>query len=68
MAEYKPGDIVPESGIYTVTHDRNHRQPHDVTCIKGKKLPPCSGCKEEHPRFVLKLAATHISDHPAFQR
>ena len=33
---YKPGDIVPESGIYSVTHDHNHHQPHDLTCIARK--------------------------------
>lgn len=64
--EYKPGDIVPISGIYTVTHDKNHHENHEVTCVKGKKFPPCAGC--DHPRFKLKHAAEHIEDHSAFKK
>jgi hypothetical protein len=34
--EYKPGEIVPESGIYTIRHDPIHTaMPHEVTVIKG---------------------------------
>jgi hypothetical protein len=33
--EYKPGDKVPKSGIYLVTHD-SHTKPYEVTCIKDK--------------------------------
>jgi hypothetical protein len=65
MAEYKPGDKVPVSGIYRVTHDKNHHQPHEVTCIEGRKFPPCRGC--EHPAFVLKQEAQHIEDHRSFR-
>jgi hypothetical protein len=36
---YKPGDVVPESGIYRVTHDPKHAAAHQVTCIEGKKFP-----------------------------
>ena len=29
--EYKPGQIVPQSGIYTITHDPAHADmPHEV--------------------------------------
>jgi hypothetical protein len=49
---FKPGDSVPASGIYRVIHDPAHAQEHDVTCVYGKKFPPCRGCK--HPRFVLR--------------
>jgi hypothetical protein len=62
--EHRPGTIVPESGIYTVTHDEGHTQRHDVTCIAGEQFPPCRGCK--HPRFVLKVAAQHVLKHPSF--
>jgi hypothetical protein len=61
---YKPGDTVPASGIYQVTHETRHHQPHDVTCIEGKKFPPCKTCA--HPRFVLKYKAQHIADHSSF--
>ncbi len=36
---YTPGEKVPHSGIYTVTHDPGHARAHEVTCIKGRKFP-----------------------------
>lgn len=62
---YKPGDIVPQSGIYRVTHDPAHDFPHEVTVIEGKRFPPCRTCA--HPRFELVRAAKHIADHPHFR-
>ncbi|CAJ9144335.1 MULTISPECIES: hypothetical protein [pseudomallei group] len=56
---FKPGDVVPHSGIYRVVHDGNHVQQHDVTCVYGKKFPPYKGCGA-HPRFKLLHAARHI--------
>jgi len=50
--EFKPGDTVPNSGIYRVIHDPEHTEEHEVTCVYGKTFPPCSGC--HHPRFILK--------------
>jgi len=44
--EYKPGEIVPQSGIYTITHDPAHPgMPHEVTVIKGLRFPTCRHCK-----------------------
>jgi hypothetical protein len=63
--EYKPGDLVPRSGIYRVTHDTTHAQEHEVTCIYHKKFPPCRGCK--HPKFVLVKAAQHIEANEHFK-
>ena len=63
---YKPGDTVPSSGIYRVTHDPQHTQEHEVTCIAGKIFPPCRGCN--HPQFVLVRAAHHIETHEHFKR
>ena len=45
MSEYKPGSIVPESGIYTVTHDPGHAREHDVTCIKAASSRPAGIAK-----------------------
>ena len=40
--EYRPGDIVPQSGIYTITHDPVHAEmPHEVTVVKGRRFPTC---------------------------
>jgi hypothetical protein len=63
--EYKPGDTVPRSGIYLVTHDPGHATPHEVTCVKDKVFPPCRGCR--HPRFKLVRAAHHIETHEHFR-
>ena len=62
---YKPGQKVPKSGIYRVTHDPAHAQPHEVTCIFNKIFPPCRGC--DHPRFKLIYAAQHIESHEHFE-
>jgi hypothetical protein len=64
--EYKPGQEVPASGIYNVTHDPRHAEAHQVTCIKGRIFPPCKGCGQ-HPRFTLFRAAHHIENHEYFK-
>jgi hypothetical protein len=44
--EFKPGQIVPESGIYSITHDPQHADmPHEVAVIKGRLFPTCRHCK-----------------------
>jgi hypothetical protein len=63
---YKPGDTVPESGIYRVTHDPKHAAAHEVTCVEGKTFPPCKNC--DHPRFVLVRPATHVKDQRSFKK
>jgi hypothetical protein len=62
---FKPGDTVPASGIYRVIHDPAHAQEHEVTCVRGKRFPPCGTCK--HPKFVLVKAAHHIETHEHFK-
>ena len=63
---HKPGELVHHSGIYSVTHEDEHFEKHEVTCVEGKRFPPCSGCK--HPRFLLARAAQHVEAHPLFIR
>lgn len=67
MTAYKPGDKVPQSGIYKVAHDKNHVQEHEVTSIEGEVFPPCNGCGH-HPRFTLIRAAHHLAKHPSFKK
>ena len=44
--EFRPGQIVPQSGVYRITHDPLHPDmPHEVTVIKGRRFPTCRHCK-----------------------
>lgn len=63
---FRPGQEVPNSGIYLVTHDPAHEDPHEVTCVYGKRFPPCRDCR--HPRFELIRAARHIESHDLFRQ
>jgi hypothetical protein len=50
--EYKPGEIVPQSGIYTITHDPAHADmPHEVTGRQPSKGHPSSGGVPGPPQF-----------------
>lgn len=64
--QYKPGDEVSKSGIYRVIHDTNHAEPHEVTCVYGKRFPPCNHCGH-HVRFELTHAAIHIDSSKHFK-
>ena len=64
---YKPGDEVPNSGIYKVIHHPNHAREHEVVAIVGEHFPPCHHCGH-HPRFELVRAANHISTSPEFHK
>jgi hypothetical protein len=59
--EFRPGEIVPQSGIYTITHDPVHADmPHEVTVIKGRRFPSCRHCKGIS--FELAYAARHVGE------
>jgi hypothetical protein len=51
--QYRPGEIVPQSGIYT-------DMPHEVTVIKGRRFPTCRHCKGIS--FELSHAAKHVGE------
>jgi hypothetical protein len=50
---FKPGEECPLSGVYRVVHDPVPTKEHEVTCVYGKKFPPCNSCGHD-VRFVLK--------------
>jgi hypothetical protein len=52
--KYRPGDVVPESGIYRVTHD-SHRLMHEATLLKDQRFPICKKCNHD-VRFELRRA------------
>jgi hypothetical protein len=61
--DFQPGEKCEASGIYLVTHERNHVPPHEVTVVLGEPFPPCRGCGQ-HPRFRAAKLALHISNDP----
>jgi hypothetical protein len=63
---FKPGQKVPNSGIYKVVHDTQHSQEHEVTCIYDEPFPPCNHCGP-HVRFVLVRRAIHVKSHDHFK-
>ena len=62
--EFKPGEVVPESGLYFVRH-KDHRGEHEVTLISVEEFPPCSVCQEQ-VRFRLSRAAKTIAEDKSF--
>ena len=63
---FKPGELVDASGIYNVIHDAEHRQRHQVTCIYGRRFPPCNHCGGS-VRFRLAVKAIHVGSHESFK-
>ena len=51
---YKPGQLVPISGLYTVAH-QTHRAEHEVLAIRGDEFPTCRICKGEVRFRVLQV-------------
>ena len=65
--EYRPGEKCEASGIYKVTHDKNHHQEHEVTVVFGESFPPCNHCGN-HPRFLMVHRAQHVKQHELFKK
>jgi len=63
---YRSGEVVRQSGIYEVVHDRNHRDPHEVVMISGEQFPDCETCKEK-VRFRLVRTAPYIFQDEDFE-
>lgn len=63
----KPGDVVPESGIYEVLHSRCTSDVREATFVAGQQLPPCRVCGSR-VRFELKQAIPHISEDRDFRK
>jgi hypothetical protein len=51
---YRPGELVPEHGVYRVTHE-SHRLMHEASLLKGDRFPVCKRCKNS-VRFELRRA------------
>jgi len=63
---YRCGEVVRQSGIYEVLHDREHREAHEVVMISGENFPDCETCKEK-VRFRLVRTAPYIFQDEDFE-
>ena len=54
---YKPGQMVPISGVYAVVHVL-HRRDHEVVAIRGEEFPQCRICRDK-----VMFYATHPVTH-----
>jgi hypothetical protein len=63
---YRCGEVVRQSGIYEVIHDREHREAHEVVMISGEHFPDCETCKEK-VRFRLIRTAPYIFQDEDFE-
>lgn len=66
ITPFRPGDRVPSTGIYTVTHYQ-HRMPHEVFAVEGERFPTCRRCGER-AHFTLLHEATRIDEDQDFTR
>ena len=64
-ASYKPGDIVPSSGVYRIYHDA-HRLMHEATLTREMRFPRCKQCGDQ-VRFTLAKALQDDRFIPPFQ-
>lgn len=62
---YRPGDPVPQTGVYRVEHD-GHRGDHEATLLDGGNFPRCHRCGE-NVRFSLLRAAARIQGDRDFE-
>ena len=59
-SNYRPGDPVPETGVYRVYHHA-HRLAHSVIICKGGKFPKCARCG-------ALVSFAHVADINAIER
>jgi hypothetical protein len=52
LLEYKPGDVVPQSGVYRFVHDPGHAEPEEINAIKGELFPACRHCRNGRMTLV----------------
>ena len=60
------GEVVRQSGIYEVVHDREHREVHEVVMISGERFPDCETCKAK-VQFRLVRTAPYIFQDEDFE-
>jgi hypothetical protein len=62
---FAAGEIIPESGIYEVIHEKAHRETHESVLVKGDPFPVCETC-HNNVRFRVVRVAPYIFDDEDF--
>lgn len=62
---YRPGEPVPQTGVYRVAHE-GHRSEHEATLLNGGQFPQCTRCGDR-VRFSLIRAAAPIQGDRDFE-
>ena len=65
LLQYKPGDVVPQSGVYRFVHDPGHTEPAEINAVKGELFPTCRTCRDG--RFTLVDNAFNVAAIEQFQ-
>lgn len=63
---WRPGEAVPESGIYKIRHAACSAQPVDLVFVAGEYFPACPKCGQD-VIFELERATPHISEDSDFR-
>jgi hypothetical protein len=64
-AFFLPGATIPESGIYKVIHENEHRTPHESVLVRGDAFPFCDLC-DDRVRFRVVRTAPYIFEDEDF--
>jgi hypothetical protein len=65
MKTYKPGEVIPMSGIYRVEH-QSHRLMHEATLLRDGLFPRCRKCTDAvRYRLLRSVGDRHIPFRPS---
>jgi hypothetical protein len=62
---FKPGDNVPETGVYSIVHHGHHPKAHEVACVAGRRFPQCRKCGTS-VRFRQEITEHAIEEDDLF--
>lgn len=57
---FTAGELVPNSGVYRITHYPPHTDEEAVTLSKGNKFPLCVHCSQVSFMLVIELSQTEL--------
>jgi hypothetical protein len=63
---YKPGEAVPQTGIYKIYHSR-HRPMHRATLLEGSLFPQCKECASEVRFALARVVSNRLAPLPSVQ-